>query len=56
MVETKGRIDSRTSKKGKQYNGRKKKRQNSDLHITAQKTKDLIKIRDKIAIQQKFQP
>jgi hypothetical protein len=60
MVETKGRIDNRTSKKEKHYNGRKKKRQINALHITEQKTKalkqdlifSLIKIRDTIAIQQ----
>jgi hypothetical protein len=65
MVETNRRIDSRSSKKErKTLLCPKEKRQSNALHITAQKPKalkqdlilSLIKIRDNIAIQQKFQP
>jgi hypothetical protein len=63
MVETKGRIDSHTSKKGKHYIAeRKTTKQCSTHHWTEAKDLkqslilSLINIRDKIAIQKKSQP
>ena len=41
FCDTKGVIRTRKSKKGRQYNGQKKKRTNNNLQNTTQKTKEL---------------
>jgi hypothetical protein len=41
ICDTKGVSGTRKSKKGRQYNGQKKKRTNNNLQNTRQKTKEL---------------